>query len=103
MKNHNEFQEQFWSNVTRKTLDRVYRIIKTEPICPNSEEWLGRMASIEVEGIDPIRLKKSLREDFAIEIPVFLWQDRLFLRFSLNAYNNQADTDQLIFALEKLF
>jgi len=33
-------------NLTQETRDRVYDIIKTEPICPNNDEWLGQMSSI---------------------------------------------------------
>ena len=32
--------------LNRETRNRIYEIIDTEPICPNTTEWLGQMASI---------------------------------------------------------
>ncbi len=89
--------------LTRETRDRVYDIIHTAPICPNSEEWLGQMASVEIEVDDPEKLKNSLLEDYAIEIPVIAWKEKSLLRFSFNVYNEQRDADKLINALMELF
>jgi isopenicillin-N epimerase len=89
--------------LTRETRDRVYDIIHTVPICPNSEEWLGQMASVEIEVDDPEKLKNSLLEDYAIEIPVIAWKEKSLLRFSFNVYNEQRDADKLINALRELF
>ncbi len=102
-------EENDWESVksqcrrlTRETRDRVYEIINTAPICPNSEEWLGQMATVEIEVDDPEKVKNSLLEDYAIEIPVFSWKDKAFLRFSFNAYNNPRDADFLINALKEI-
>jgi isopenicillin-N epimerase len=83
--------------------ERVYKIIKTEPLCPNTNEWLGQMASVEIDVNDSQELKKTLLEKYKIEIPIFQWQDKTLLRFSFNAYNDQSDADILINALEEIF
>ena len=44
-------------NLTRQTRDQLYMMIETEPICPNTEEWLAQMASIELPVNDTISFK----------------------------------------------
>ena len=89
-------------DLTRSTRDRFYEIINTNPICPNSEEWLGQMASVEVPNVDNMELKKELMSKYNIEIPVFPWKNKIFLRFSFNAYNDETDADKLIIALRDM-
>lgn len=88
--------------LNRETRDRVYEFIGMEPLCPNTEEWLGQMASVELPVSDAKSLKKMILSEFKIEIPVFEWKGRNLLRFSFNAYNNENDADKLIVALRKL-
>lgn len=89
--------------LNRRTRDRTYEIIHTNPICPNTEEWLGQMASVEVDVNNEHALKNTLFETYKIEIPVFAWQKKTLLRFSFNAYNDEHDTDVLIGALKEIF
>ena len=48
--------------LNRRTRDRAYKIIHTDPICPNTEEWLGQMASVEVDVNNEQALKETLLE-----------------------------------------
>ena len=89
--------------LNRRTRDRAYKIIHTDPICPNTEEWLGQMASVEVDVNNEQALKDTLLETYKIEIPVFTWQEKTLLRFSFNAYNDEHDADVLIGALKDIF
>jgi isopenicillin-N epimerase len=77
-------------------------MIETEPICPNTEEWLAQMASIEIPVNDTISFKNRLLSDYNIEIPIFKWKDRNLLRLSFNAYNDEKDADRLIDAIKEL-
>ena len=89
--------------LNRRTRDRAYKIIHTDPICPNTEEWLVQMASVEVDVNNEQALKDTLLETYKIEIPVFTWQEKTLLRFSFNAYNDEHDADVLIGALKDIF
>ena len=89
--------------LNRRTRDRAYKIIHTDPICPNTEEWLVQMASVEVDVNNEQALKDTLLETYKIEIPVFTWQEKTLLRFSFNAYNDEHDADVLIGALKEIF
>lgn len=105
-----QFQAEYdWESVkkrcrqlVRETRDRVYEIIDTEPICPNNEEWLGQMASVIINTENGSEFKRKLLDEYKIEIPVFPWKEKILLRFSFNAYNDEQDADSLIRALKKI-
>ena len=103
-------QEHDWNSereksraLNRETRDRIYEIIDTVPICPNTEEWLGQMASIITNIENGLDFKRRLMDEYKIEIPVFPWGDKILFRTSFNAYNDENDADRLIEVLGKLF
>lgn len=51
---------------------------------------------------DPAGMKAALYDEFKVEIPITEWNDRHFLRISIQAYNSAADVDTLIVALRAL-
>ena len=103
-------QEHDWNSerersraLNRETRDRIYEIIDTVPIFPNTEEWLGQMASIITNIENGLDFKRRLMDEYKIEIPVFPWGDKILFRTSFNAYNDENDADRLIEVLGKLF
>jgi isopenicillin-N epimerase len=90
-------------NLTQETRDRVYDIIKTEPICPNNDEWLGQMSSIIINLENRLEFKWMLLDKYKIEIPIYPWKDKILFRISFNAYNDEKDADRLIEVLEEMF
>ncbi len=51
---------------------------------------------------DLAAFKKRLYQEFRVEIPVTRWNDRPFIRVSIQGYNTEADVDTLIAALRVL-
>jgi isopenicillin-N epimerase len=47
-------------------------------------------------------LKCRLYDECKIEVPLTQWQDRQFVRISVQGYNTQEDVDALVNALEVL-
>jgi isopenicillin-N epimerase len=90
-------------NLTQETRDRVYDIIKTEPICPNNDEWLGQMSSIIINLENRLEFKWMLLDKYKIEMPVYQWKDKILFRISFNAYNDEKDANRLIEVLEEMF
>lgn len=61
-----------------------------------------QMVAMPVPDTDTLELSKALMERYAIEIPVFKWQDHSIVRVSVQGYNSKAQMDILIGALTEL-
>ena len=88
--------------LVRETRSRLDEYFELTHLCPNNNEWLGQMASIEIKTSDPIKIKNTLLEEFSIEVPIFEWKEKNILRYSVQVYNDQQDVDLLIYALRDL-
>ena len=77
--------------------DRIHQITGLVKICPDGEEWLGQMAAIPLPEFDVSRLKDRLYREYRVEVPVYRWEGKPFLRVSVQAYNTEED----LLALEK--
>jgi len=86
-----------------ETRRRINDLTGLAPICPDSSEWFGQMASIRLPAVDIQALQARLYAEYRIEIPLFKWNDQPMLRVSIQGYNTQADVDRLMIALEKLW
>ena len=60
------------------------------------------MASIPIEISDPTKFKNILLDKYHIQIPVFTWENKNYMRFSIQGYNSQNDFNQLLLALTDL-
>lgn len=100
----NNWKEHY--KVARKLVFHNYQrfcdLLKTEPICPITEEFLGQMASIPVVTEKPMELKELLYTKYKIQIPVMPLNGKVYLRYSMNMYNTQSDLDVLYKALEDI-
>ena len=68
-----------------------------------SDHQYRQMACIEIPHLQNLELFKShLYDQFHIEIPVIDWNQRHFLRISIQAYNQASDLDALMEALAYL-
>ena len=82
---------------------RLCEITGLASIYPDEAGFYHQMASIPLPQIDDLlALKHSLLADYRIEVPLVTWNGRHFIRISVQAYNNQADIDHLINALQEL-
>lgn len=94
------------SEICRKmVLDNYQRfcdLVGTQPICPISEEFLGQMASIPVITEKPLELKELLYCKYKIQIPIMPLNGSIYMRYSINAYNSQADLEVLYQAIEDI-
>lgn len=98
--------ENSWMQVSAQCRDMVRRnlpsfceLLGTEPLCPVNEEFLGQMAAIPIRSGQPEQLQKTLYTKYNIEIPVMRLDDKVFIRYSINAFNSQEDLDTLYQAL----
>ena len=78
----------------------VNKTLNKMPI--SDDEFIGQMSAIEIKCTDSIQLIKKLYEDFKIVVPIVKWENKILLRFSIQAYNSMEDIEKLIFAMKKL-
>lgn len=86
--------------LTVKTRNQFLDYLNIDPICP--DDWLGQMASIQIPIKEPESLKNILLEKYKIQVPVFEWEGKVYLRFSVQAYNTGAELDCLIKAVKEI-
>jgi isopenicillin-N epimerase len=60
------------------------------------------MRAVELPPGDPKELWDRLYDEHRVEVPVFEWEGRRLLRFSIGPYNDDADVDRLVAALGQL-
>lgn len=61
--------------------------------------WIAQLVALPLPPCDAAMLKTRLYDEYRIEVPIVTWQDRQFVRLSLQAYNSKADVDALVQAL----
>lgn len=105
-----EFMNQYqWKDVS----DRCKKLVRdnalrfcdlagSQPLCPISDEFLGQLFSIPINTKEPEKLQRHLFEHYKIEIPVMRHGDKVYLRYSINAFNSQHDLDVLYNAISEL-
>ncbi len=89
-------------NRVRYAAEQITGLTGIEPLAPVTDEWYAQMCSLPLPTCDAVALKRRLYDEFGIEVPIVTWQERQFVRVSLQAYNLQSDVDALVHALEVL-
>jgi isopenicillin-N epimerase len=71
-------------------------------LCPDTEAWWGQMCTVPLPPSDPQLVGCRLWEEFGVEVPVLEWQERPYIRVSIQAYNHPRDVDRLLTALRQV-
>ncbi|HXB44706.1 MAG TPA: aminotransferase class V-fold PLP-dependent enzyme [Puia sp.] len=88
--------------ITRSNAERFFHLLKAVPICVSKENFIFQLCSIPIKTKHPELLHKLLYEKYKIQVPVMQHEDRVFLRYSVQAFNSQGDIDLLYHALEDI-
>lgn len=87
-------------NLVRSAVRQATRITQVEPAC--NAEFHQQMGLVELPlETDLPSLKQRLLEIHRIEIPVIDWNNRKFLRISVQGYNSPSDIEAFLVGLEK--
>jgi isopenicillin-N epimerase len=86
----------------RQAIERICDFTGLQPQYPLDSDFYSQMGIAPLPPCDPAVLKSRLYDEYRIELPVIEWQDRQFIRISIQGYNDQADVDALVHALTKL-
>lgn len=102
-------EENAWDSVRQKchelltnALERICKLVGMEPLYPLNSDFFAQMGIAPLPISDLVLLNKRLYEDYKVEVPLIQWQDRQFVRISVQGYNSQEDIDVLVTAIEKL-
>jgi isopenicillin-N epimerase len=106
-----EFQQEYqWPlvrtachNLAGQTRQRLNRLTGFEALSPDTPEWFAQMFSARLpDDLDGGALKNQLYDEYGIEVPILAWNRMRLIRVSIQGYNTNADTDNLLDALEQL-
>jgi isopenicillin-N epimerase len=84
-------------------MDRIGNLTGISPLYSSDSNFYHQMATIPIPHVNNIQdFKHRLLSEYKIEIPLIEWENRNFIRLSIQGYNTLADVDQLILALNDL-
>ena len=102
-------QEHDWEQVRhrchsllRQAIEDICELTRLPPAYPLDSDFYSQMGIAPLPRSDLRTLKSRLYEEFSIEVPLTEWQDKQFIRISVQAYNTQEDLDVLLEALKVL-
>lgn len=72
------------------------------PLYPLDSDFYFQMGIAPLPASNLAVLKSRLIDEYKIEVPLVQWQDRQFVRISVQGYNSQSDVDALVAALHDL-
>jgi isopenicillin-N epimerase len=83
----------------RHAIERVCDLTGLPPLYPLDSDFYSQMGIAPLPPSDLAVLKSRLYDEFRVEVPLIQWQDRQFVRISIQGYNTRADVDALLHAL----
>jgi isopenicillin-N epimerase len=86
----------------RSAIEQICDLTHMAPLYPLDSDFFGQMGIAPLPLSDLAVLKSRLYDEFKIEVPLTDWQDRQFIRISVQAYNSQEDLNRLVEALKVL-
>ena len=106
------FQEEYdWTAVRdnrchdllQEAVQRICVLTGLDSLYPDTGRGFHQMAIAPLPRIrDLLALKAQLYDEYRVEVPLIEWEDRHFIRVSVQGYNTASDIDALLEALAKL-
>jgi isopenicillin-N epimerase len=86
----------------RQAVERICDLTKMPPLYPLDSNFYSQMGIAPLPPSNLMTLKSRLYDEYRIEVPLTEWQDKLFVRISIQGYNTQEDVEALVDALRIL-
>ena len=86
--------------ITQNNAERFCQLLNATPLCPIDSDFVPQMMSIPLNIPYVASLHDVLYNEYKIQIPVMKSDDNYYLRYSVQAFNSQADLDKLYNALK---
>lgn len=105
-----EFMQQYnWEAVsaecralTQNNAQRFCELLQTNALAPVNDDFILQLFSIPINTPEPEQLKELLFNKYKIEIPVMRHADKVYLRYSIQAFNTPKDLDILADAVNDI-
>jgi isopenicillin-N epimerase len=78
---------------------RLAELTGLPQISSDSADWWVQMRTFPLPACDGHAVKRRLWDEFRVEVPLVWWNDRTFIRVSIQAYNTPEDIDRLLAGL----
>lgn len=103
-------QEQNWDVVRQEShallveaVERVCNLVGMAPLYPLNKAFFSQMAIAPLPStVDLAVLKSRLYDEYKVEVPLIQWQEKKFVRISIQGYNAVNDVDALVDGLDYL-
>ncbi len=79
---------------------RFCDLLKTSLIAPLHTDFMAQMMAIPIKTENTFVLHDYLYEKYKVQVPIMPQGNQVFIRYSIQGYNTQADLDRLFLALE---
>lgn len=78
------------------------KLLNTQPLAPITDDFILQLYSAEINTMQPEKLQACFFDKYKIEVPLMRQNEKLYLRYSLNAFNSQSDIDKLFDAIKDI-
>jgi isopenicillin-N epimerase len=102
-------QEHHWEevrchchNLLREAIQQICDLTGQPPLYPLDSDFYSQMGIAPLPNSDLVALKSRLYLEFRVEVPLLQWQDRHFVRISIQGYNSAEDVEALVNGLKVL-
>jgi isopenicillin-N epimerase len=90
---------QHYRGMVQNNAAEFCRLLGSTPLAPVNEDFILQLYSAEIKTAYPEKLHDHFFNKYKIQIPVATQNNKAYLRYSLNAFNTQADMDKLFAAI----
>lgn len=77
-------------------------LLDATPLAPIHDDFILQLFSAKIKTTEPEKLYRYFFDNYKIEIPVMRHGDKVYLRYSINAFNSQQDLDTLFAAIKEI-
>ncbi len=85
--------------LVQENADAFCKLLETVPLAPVNDNFILQLLSAEIKTNEPEKLHDYFFEKYKIQIPVMRHGNKVYLRYSINAFNSQQDLDKLFAAI----
>lgn len=75
------------------------KLLAATPLAPVNDNFILQLFAAQIKTTEPEKLHDYFFEKYKIQIPVMRHEEKVYLRYSINAFNSQQDLDKLFAAI----